>query len=168
MKDTNKKALIGILAGVAAVVLVVALMLIENSMGGKLIITNNTDRNIESILVHFYDEVQEMEVDYLYECNVNAGEKEVYKYEGYYDFTDLCCYFCADVTFEGEDTIYVFDGEFDGPFKGSFKMKFYIDENNDYCASLKATEGLFGSIASTGLDSNIVFYFDDSDWDYID
>ena len=167
MKKLSKGAVIGIAAGAAAFILMVVLIIAEELSGGRLIINNNTGRNIESLSIEFYDEVQEMTVDWLYEGSVAAGENIDLKYEGEYNFSGMSCICFVYVTFEGYDEIMVYDGLFEGPFGGNYELNF-SEDGEQYFLHLRAYEGLFKSTNASNLDETYELYLDDADWDYID
>lgn len=174
MKINSKGALWGIIGGGVAVLAIIVLVVIESLSGGHLHIVNNTGRNIDKISISFFDNEQEMTVDWLFEDSVAAGEKVNYKYEGYYDFTGMDCTCDVDVAFEGYDPIFVYDGSFGRVFKGNFDIIF-TEEDGEVYITMKAYEGLFKSTKGSGLDSKFRLdleegYFEDEDgyWDFYD
>lgn len=166
MKDTNKKLLIVIASVVLFALIVVGLVLAEELGGGKLIIKNKTDMNITDIKVYFNDEERGYTSDWLYEGKVDANDKMVYEYEGYYDFTGMECECFIEVTFDDRTCFVIYDGDFRARFTGNFELTFF-EQGGDYFLRTKAGEGLFKNTSTTDMDTDIILDFDNAEWDYV-
>lgn len=167
MKIKSKGALWGIIGGGAVLLLVIALVIVEACMSGRLHIVNNTSKNIENISIVFFDNEQGMNVDHLFDGAIKAGESINGKYGGYYDFTGMDCSCDMEVTFEGAETVWVYDGVFDNVFKGSFDFIF-TEESGEIYLEMKAYEGLFKSTKSCGLDSQFILDLEDGTFEDVD
>ena len=146
---------------------VIILVAIEGFSGRKYTIKNNTDKNITNIRLVLELAEEETELQELYDGPLNAGSKVSgsFKTEDFdLDAGDLGIY----LTFEGGETMFLFDGYFEGRFDGKINMEFYQEEGT-YRLKSTASSGLFGSTENTGLDESVIVFSDAlDDWDYID
>ncbi|MCR4624896.1 MAG: hypothetical protein K5795_02855 [Lachnospiraceae bacterium] len=146
---------------------VIVLVAIEGFSGRKYTIKNNTDKNITNIRLVLELAEEETELQELYDGPLNAGSKVSgsFKTEDFdLDAGDLGIY----LTFEGGETMFLFDGYFEGRFDGKINMEFYQEEGT-YRLKSTASSGLFGSTENTGLDESVIVFSDAlDDWDYID
>lgn len=170
MKNLSKKALWGIIGAAAVVIAVIVLVVAETVSGGHLHIVNNTNKDINKVAVSFYDEEQDMIVDWLFEDSVAAGDKVNYKYDGYYDFTGMYCTCDVDVEFAGYKSLFVYDGGFSRVFKGNIDLTF-TEEDGEIYLTMKGYEGIFKSTKGSHLDSKFRLdlengYFEDEDGDW--
>ena len=148
-------------------VCVIVLVAIEGFSGRKYTIKNNTDKNITNIRLVLELAEEETELQELYDGPLNAGSKVSgsFKTEDFdLDAGDLGIY----LTFEGGETMFLFDGYFEGRFDGKINMEFYQEEGT-YRLKSTASTGLFGNTETTGLDESVIVFSDAlDDWDYID
>ena len=146
---------------------VIVLVAIEGFSGRKYTIKNNTDKNITNIRLVLELAEEETELQELYDGPLNAGSKVSgsFKTEDFdLDAGDIGIY----LTFEGGETMFLFDGYFEGRFDGKINMEFYQEEGT-YRLKSTASSGLFGSTENTGLDESVIVFSDAlDDWDYID
>ncbi len=167
MKKLNKNALIGIIAGAAVLITVIALVIADLLSGGKLYIKNNTDKNITSISITFLDTESDALVEYLYGGSVDAGEKITFRYddEGPLDFAGMEATCIINVTFEGSEELVAWDGDFDSIFTGNIDLKFFQNKGKYYLDVL-ASKGLFKSVQAN-MNDRFVLDLENGevDWD---
>jgi len=164
----SKKAKIIVLSIIGVILAgVIILVAIEGFSGKRYSIKNNTDKNISNIRVVFELAEEEGELKEIYSGPINAGSKVSGSFDAIdfdYDAGDIGIY----LTFEGGDTMFLFDGYIEGRFDGKIDMEFY-QEDGSYLLKSTASTGLFGNTDSTGLDESVIIFTDElDDWDYID
>ncbi|MCR5331394.1 MAG: hypothetical protein K6E62_09425 [Lachnospiraceae bacterium] len=164
-KKLNKRIYIG--AGIlAGLILILIILVVADSLaGGKLYIKNDTDKKIEEMHVFFDDDDGNL-VDNLYEGSIDAGGSFSFDYGSAIKFpgdTYECVIF---VKFEGEDELQINDGMFNADFNGNIRLNFY-QKGEDYFLHTKAGLGVFELTKSTDMNTDIILYFDENDWDYV-
>ena len=146
-------------------VIVVVMVILDQISQHKLYLKNETDKNITDLCVYFED-VDGNIVDNLYEGPLAAGESFKFDY-----FSDIIYrdaeYECVIlVQFEGEEELMIYDGTFDSNFGGNIRLRFF-QKDGDYYLHTKAGLGLFESTKTTDMNTDIILYFDENDWDYV-
>lgn len=164
----SKKAKIIVLSIIGVILTgVIVIVALEGFSGKRYSIKNNTDKNISNIRVVFELAEEEGELQEIYSGPINAGSKVSGSFDAInfdYDAGDIGVY----LTFEGGDTMFLFDGYIEGRFDGKIDMEFY-QEDGSYLLKSTASTGLLGKTDTTGLDESIIIFTDElDDWDYID
>lgn len=163
-KKISKGAIIAIIAAGILIFSIILVLLIEAVYTQKVVIKNNTNKDIESIQVYF-DSEEDAEFPVIAEdISIKAGEKISKSYKavdmGIYQ-TELTLL----VTFEGGETMMIYDGEFTGKYKGRIEGEFF-ENNGQYYLRLKAGVGLSNSTESTFCDTDFILDIITGDWDY--
>lgn len=148
----------------AAVILVIVLILAENIGSRKVVVSNETDLNLEYVQVYFTNETTESATEDIFYNAVNAGDSQRASYESL-DLRNTSSEIIVAFKFEGYDEILIYDGEVNTVINGKINLKFY-KKDGDYLAYFKAGAGLFGSTDATGIDTEFLIDLDGADWDY--
>ena len=172
MSDNNKKKTdlsknkIILLVAVCAVILLLVILVVADSLAGhKMYIENNTDKDITEMYVVFEDYEGNL-VDNLYEGSLKAGESYKFNYGSAIKYAGETYECVVYVTFDGEDELQISDGMFNADFDGNIRLRFF-KKDGDYYLHTKAGLGLFELTKSTDMDTDIIMYFDENDWDYV-
>ncbi len=170
-KETKKKlstpGLVAIIACGAILVSLIAILIIEEIVLQKVVISNKTDRNIESISITFETEDnEELILPVLDSISVAAGETEKYSYSPV-DMLGYATEIVFAIKFEDGETIWLYDGDFNGIYRGRIDAEFY-EEAGEYYLKLKAGVGLTNSTENTYCDTEFVLKPDEGDWNYTD
>ena len=164
-KKLNKRIYIG--AGVLAVLILALIVLVvaDSLAGGGLYISNETDKNIEEIYIYFEDDDGNL-IDSIYDGALDAGRDFSYDYGPAIKYAGETYECVMMVKFEGEDELAISDGMFNADFNGNIRLRFY-QKDGDYYLHTKAGIGVFEMTKSTDMNTDIILYFDENDWDYI-
>ena len=149
----------------AILVLVIVMVILDQVSQHKLYLKNETDKRITDLCVYFED-VDGNIVDNLFEGPLDVGEslKLDYYSDIIYRNAEYECVML--VTFEGEEELVISDGTFNSNFGGNIRLRFF-KKDGDYYLHTKAGLGLFESSKTTDMDTDIIMYFDENDWDYV-
>ena len=166
----DRKKLITIICAAAAVlfVAIIVITVLDTMAKGKMYLTNDTDKNIESRIVYFADDDGNL-VDNIFEGSLKAGEKMNFdygseiKYTGTGEFSNECVII---VKFEGEEELAISDGSFWSDFNGIIRLRFFM-KDGEYYLHTKAGIGVFENTKKTDMDTDIIIDFENNDWDYI-
>ncbi len=159
----SKAGLLMILAAALVIVLAVIFVVIESGMDGKLVITNDSSKNVSRFAVYF-ELLDGTDLDYLCETAVAKGETIEIPYDPV-DLTSGDCIICYEVTYEGENGVWMNDGAFNTVFNGRIRVRFY-DEDGENCMYAKVSEGFFKSTKNSYADSDFYIYPEDEEWEY--
>lgn len=165
-KGLSKKTIITVIASVAVLALILVLVLIENSGKGRFIISNETGRDLDRVVVGFVDTEGDF-TDMLFSSPVAAGKKYDDKEDVSFTFYGSPAEMAIGYTFAGTEQVMLADGWFETEFDGKIKIRFYEKGGKTYL-SMKATDGLFGSTDRTNLDVTFVLDVDNCEFDYVD
>lgn len=157
-KKENTKAKLklpvkAIAVGAAVIALLVIALLAESANTRRLVIENETHKEIESIRLYFEntDEDFYFVSDDLVNTSIPANEK----YKGTFQtqsYTEAPGYFLIiRVKFAGEEEIETYAGYFTRTFTGKLKLTF-TQEDESVFMSIKAGDGLFQSTKYTDCD----------------
>ena len=164
-RKINKRIMIGaVIAGVIIIALI-ALVVADSLAIGGLYLENKTDKNITSLIIYFQD-YEDNFIDNIYEGHLDAGETQKLNYGSAIKYAGETYECCVRVQFEGEDEMLINDGMFDTDFNGNIRLRFF-QKDGEYYLHTKAGLGVFESTQKTDMDTDIILYFDESDWDYI-
>lgn len=158
MKGEKK---IAILAVIALFAIVLALIIIEESLKCRFTVENNTDKNIEHIELSFIDEENYL-VETVYDGEVKAGDSVKGKFEPV-DFSLYSGELYIGVTFEGGEEITLSDGFLYTLFDGRFSLEF-VQEDGEYRLNTDSAVGLFGSSDIAGIENKFFIDLENSDW----
>ncbi len=162
MKKGVKIGVFSVLA--LALVLVIVLIVVDGLSNNHYEFINNTDKDITYLCVSFEDDSYEL-YDEIYEGELKKGETVTGKYSTL-DFTTCDRFCCAYVDFDGEEEIVVSDGYFEGKFRGKIVLEFY-QEDGEYRIKMRSGVGPSMDDSVSGMDSDIYFDFENSDWNYV-
>ena len=163
-KKQSRKPMIILIALVALVIgLAVAFVVIESQMDGKLVITNDSAKNVSRFACYF-ELADGTDLDYLCETAVAKGETLEIPYDPV-DLTSKDCIICFEVTYEGENGVWMNDGGFNTVFIGRIRVRFY-DEDGENCMYAKASEGFFKSTKNSYVDTDFIIYPEEEEWEY--
>ncbi len=170
-KETKKKlstpGLVAIIVCGAILVSLIAILIIEEIVLQKVVISNKTDRNIESISITFEtEENEELILPVLDSISVAAGETNKYSYSPV-DMLGYATEIVFAIKFEDGETIWLYDGDFNGIYRGRIDAEFY-EEAGEYYLKLKAGVGLTNSTENTYCDTEFILKPDEGDWNYTD
>ncbi|MBR4724905.1 MAG: hypothetical protein IK071_03895 [Lachnospiraceae bacterium] len=165
----DRKKLIIILSAVLSVVLiaVIVIVILDTLARGKMYLSNETDKNIESMVIYFSDDEGNL-VDNLFEGSLAAGEELKIDYGSAIKFTGGAeeSYECIIlVTFEGEEELQIFDGDFRSDFNGVLRFRFFMKDGNYYLYT-KAGIGAFENTDKTDMDTYFTLDFENNEWDW--
>ena len=168
-KAIDRKKLLIILSAVLSLVLiaVIVIVVLDTLARGKMYLTNETDKNIESRVIYFSDDDGNL-VDNLFEGSLKAGEDLKIDYGSSIKFTggEDESYECIIlVTFEGEEELQIFDGDFRSDFNGILRFRFYMKDGKYYLYT-KAGQGAFESTDKTDMDTHFILDFENNEWDW--
>ena len=158
MKGEKK---IAIFAVIALFAIVLALIIIEESLKCRFTVENNTDKNIEHIELSFIDEENYL-VETVYDGEVKAGDSVKGKFEPV-DFSLYSGELYIGVTFEGGEEITLSDGFLYTLFDGRFSLEF-VQEDGEYRLNTDSAVGLFGSSDIAGIENKFFIDLENSDW----
>lgn len=161
----NKRIMIGAIVAGVIIIALIALVIADSLAMGGLYIQNKTDKNITSLIIYFQD-YEDNFIDNIYEGSIKAGESQELKYGSAIKYAGETYECCVRVQFEGEDELLINDGMFDADFNGNIRLRFF-QKDGEYYLHTKAGLGVFESTQKTDMDTDIILYFDESDWDYI-
>lgn len=142
-----------IAAAAVVIVLLVIALLVESANTRRLVIYNETGKEIESIRMYFEntDEDFYFVSDDLINTSIPAREK----YKGTFQtqsYTEAPGYFLIiRVKFAGEEEVETYAGYFTRTFTGKIKLTF-TEEDGNVLMSIKAGDGLFQSTKYTDCD----------------
>lgn len=142
--DSKKKALIvGICA--AVILLFTVLIAVENSSEGKLIIENNTSKDLSSVSSYFMNEDAEYQSDDLVDIDLAAGENYKGSLPDLHELAGTASTFIVKFSFDGDTEKTLDSGYFNSNFKGKIKVSFDEDSEGNITIYVKASSGIFGS-----------------------
>ena len=148
-----------------AVLALIVIIVLDGVVGGKLYITNDTDKDITDIIVAFQDYDGNL-MDNLFEGSIKAGESLDFKYGSDIIYNDVTYECVVYVTFDGENELVISDGTFENNFGGNIRLNFH-QKDDEYYLHMKGGLGLFETTGSTDMNTEMILYFEDNDWDYV-
>lgn len=146
-----------IVVGVASILFLVFVFIVAEALfDGKVSVKNNSDYDIEQILLYF--ESEDFEQTNKQTLPLIAKGQEYQTDLAQFDLASLnnVTSLTLAITFAGQDTFYLQSGLFYDNFDGNIDCKLSMDEDGDVILKLKASEGIFGSTA--GTDCNDTFF----------
>ena len=161
----NRRIMIGAVVAGVIIIALIALVVADTLAVGGLYLENKTDKNIQSLIIYFQD-YEDNFIDNIFEGKLDAGESVKFNYGSAIKYTGETYECCVRVKFEGEDELLINDGMFDADYNGNIRLRFF-QKNGEYYLHTKAGIGVFESTQKTDMDTDIIIYFDESDWDYV-
>lgn len=148
-----------IAAGAVVLVLIVIALLAESASTKRVVIKNDTKKEIESVRLYFEnsDEDYYFVSDDLVNTPVAAGEKYSGSFEPKSNIEAPGYFLMIRVKFAGEEEIETYAGYFTRTFTGKISLTFKEDGDN-VRMSVKAGDGLFGSTKYTDCDEEQDLY----------
>lgn len=146
-----------IVVGVASILFLVFVCIVAEALfAGKVSVKNNSDYDIEQILLYF--ESEDFEQTNQQTLPLIAKGQEYQTDLEQFDLASLnnVASLTLAITFAGQDTFYLQSGLFYDNFDGNIDCKLSMDEDGDVILKLKASEGILGSTA--GTDCNDTFF----------
>lgn len=143
---------------------VVVLILIESAGMNKIVIRNNSGKDITSLNVYFVDYEDGSFIADVFEGEILNGQTISQKTETF-DFGKAYAECFFEVEFADGEYYEDSDGEFYGKFPGKIELDFHKDEDDEIVLDTNASTGLFGS-KLVGMDSRL--YIDDDYEDVLD
>lgn len=164
--SSSKKVVIFSITCAVVLLFIFGLILIENSGKGRFILTNETGRDLDRVVVGFVNAEGDF-TDLLFDSAVASGHTINEKEDLSFSFYDGPAELAIGYTFNGTEQVMLAEGWFESEFFGKIKIRFYEKGGNTYL-SMKATEGLFGSTLRSNLDYTFILDVDNSGFDYVD
>ncbi len=156
----NRKLPVKALAAAGAVlVLLVILLIAESANTRRIVIKNDTNKEIESVRLYFEnsDEDYYFVSDDLVSTPVAAGEKYTGSFEPQNNINAPGYFLIIRVKFAGEEEIETYAGYFTRTFTGKISLAFSQEEDN-VLMNIKAGDGLFQSTRYTDCDEEQELY----------
>ena len=161
----DKRIMIGAVVAGVIIIALIALVIADALAVGGLYLENKTDKNITSLIIYFQD-YDDNFIDNIYEGKLDAGETQKMNYGSAIKYAGEAYECVVRVQFEGEDELWINDGMFEADFNGNIRLRFF-QKDGEYYLHTKAGLGVFESTQKTDMDTDIILYFDESDWDYV-
>lgn len=152
---SSKNKMLGF--GVAIILLFVIsiILIIIESISGKLTLKNETDLKLEYVRVYFTDEEGQIGPDILDVENISPKDTVSNQVAGM-NFTNLDASLEVRFKFENHDEILVDAGYFNQYFDGNIKIAFHQMNNDEVEFRVKASNGFFSKQANDVYTVNLV------------
>ncbi|MDE6874760.1 MAG: hypothetical protein K2P87_09935 [Lachnospiraceae bacterium] len=161
-ENTNGKLKLpvrAIAAGAVVIVLIVIALLVESANTKRIVIENDTDKDIESVRLYFENSDEDyffMSED-LVNTPVAAGEKYTGSFQPQTNIAAPGYFLMIRVKFAGEEEIETYAGYFTRIFTGKISLDFTQKDDN-VLMGIKAGDGLFNSTKYTDCDEEQELY----------
>ncbi|MCR5324677.1 MAG: hypothetical protein K6E85_15580 [Lachnospiraceae bacterium] len=161
----NRRIMIGAIVAGVLIIALIALVVADSLAIGNLYLENKTDKNIENMIIYFQD-YEDNFIDNIFEGKLDAGESIKLDYGTAIRYAGEEYECCIRLKIEGADEMLINDGMFESDFNGNIRLRFF-QKDGQYYLHTKAGLGVFESTQKTDMDTDIILYLDESDWDYI-